>query len=376
MRRKIINYGIIGLLIISIIALIYFDNAWELIKPGIVTLNSVSDTISEEEEQVITYGIEIPYNWTEIIDEKNCIDAVVDVPDIIRTKGFQKAVGVAKEVSREKALTIVETYYHPVYDGEDEYSVHYTGEDGMYFSFQKKVGSAYLMTDTYLYIRMAYRDGMAEDYNRDLYAVDSDLDSFSIEECDERLGNIFEKLGLCGDVNITHRALDYRIMEQEAVELHMDGTETKPDYDWSENDDSFLCVVSQTCNGISVIPTWQFTTPADILNVGAHTFVLNKDRVIGLDVDDIYDIEYMQEWEELLEFPDVLELFRRSPKLFTNVHYKEITDISLRVIAVADGENGYRMTPVWIFYGYWTDEDKTFEAPFAVIMNAITGEEL
>lgn len=363
MKRKIINYGIMGLLVISIIALIYFDNTWKLENTG-------------EDKQNTTYGLDIPYHWEEMIDEKNCIKATIDVPDIIREKGFQKAVGIVRNVSRENVLSIVEDYYHPVYGGEDEYSIHYTGEDGMYFSFQKVVGSAYLMTDTYLYIRMAYRDGMAEDYNRDLYDVDMDLENFSVEECDEKLYEMFEQFGIYGDVNITHRALDYRMMEEQAIELHMDGTETKPDYNWSEKDNSFFCTVSQACNEISIIPTWQFTTPADILNAGAHTFVLNKERVIGLDVDDIYDIEYKQEWENLMEFSDVLEIFRQSPKLLTNNHYKKITDISLRVIAVPDSESEYIMIPVWIFYGYWTDEEETFQAQFAVMINAVTGEEL
>ncbi len=374
MKSKLLNYGIIGLLVMGLIVLIFFDNTWDIRMPGNVPSTITPENGIETEEKEVTYGIEIPYSWEEIVDDKIYINATIEVPDLLRTQGFRKAVGNEKQTSHDKIMTIVEEYV-PTYDGEDEYSIRYNGKDGMFFSFQKVQGVAYLMTEAYRNIRMAYRDSLAG-YNRDLYAVDTDLDSFSLAECDERLEMMFEKFGIQGDVNVTRRALDYQIMAQEAVELHMDGTETKPNYNWSVLDNSYHCTVSQACNEISIIPVRLLITPGDILNAGSHIFVLNKERVVGFDVDDIYDIEYQQEYENLLEFTDILNRFKQSPKLLAISRQKEITDITIRVIAVDNGRGEYTMTPVWIFYGYWFDEASTFEAPFAVILNAVTGDEL
>ena len=368
MKKSIINYGIIVFLVISIFFIIYLEN---VSKTTIDNVEKPDEVVGEKH----SYSIDIPYNWEECVDEKNSINAIIDIPDVIRTKGFQRAVGTVKEVVQEDILDIVQ-YYEPVYDNEDEYSVMYSGKDNMFFSFQKKVGSAYLMTDSYIYIRMAYRDGLSDDYNRDLYMVDIDLENFSIKECDKKLKDIFNKFGMNGDINIIHRALDYKIMDQEALELSMDGTETKPDYKWNESDNCFHCTFSQACNEISILPSWRFKTAGDILNAGAHTLVLNKERVVGFDIDDVYEIEYQQEYETLLEFTEILQIYRESTKLFTNNHNKEIKEISLRVIPVPIIENQYQMIPVWIFYGYWFDEKRTFEAPFAVMINAVTGDEL
>lgn len=376
-RKKIINVGIISLLVLGVLALVFFDNKWELVEPQNVVLEDPENLFEDKIEAKKLYSIEIPYDVYEKIDENNWIDAVVDVPDSIRTKGFQKAKGTVKKIDQEKVLGIIEDYYHPVFEGEDDYDIRYSGEDGMYFSFQKVVGSAYLMTDTYIILRTAYQDSIGDSYyNRELYALESDLSNFTVDECDQVLQEIYERFGIKGEVNVIHRALDYQTMEDEAVELRMDGTETKPDYDWSEDDNSYHCTISQGCNGVSVIPSWRFQSAADILNAGAHTIVLNKDRVVGLDIDDIYDIKYQQEYEDLLEFSEVLNLYKQSPTINKYSYCKEITDISLRVIPVAEKRDVYTLAPVWVFYGRWFDEQQTFEAPFAIILDAVTGEEL
>lgn len=376
-RKKIINAGIISLLVLGVLALLFFDNKWELVEPQNIVLEDPENIFEDKMEAQKSYSIEIPYDVYEEIDENNWIDAVVDVPDSIRTKGFQKAKGTVKKIDQEKVLGIIEDYYHPVFEGEDDYDIRYSGEDGMYFSFQKVVGSAYLMTDTYIILRTAYQDSIGDSYyNRDLYALESDLSNFTVDECDQVLQEIYERFGIKGEVNVIHRALDYQTMEDEAVELRMDGTETKPDYDWSEDDNSYYCTISQSCNGVSVIPSWRFQSVADILNAGAHTIVLNKDRVVGLNIEAIYDIKYQQEYEDLLEFSEVLNLYKQSPTINKYSYCKKITDISLRVIPVAEKGDLYTLAPVWVFYGKWFDEQQTFEAPFAIILDAVTGEEL
>lgn len=376
-RKKIINVGIVSLLVLGVLTLVFFDNKWEIVKPQNAVSEDLENRSEDKEEVKKTYSIEIPYDVAEKIDENIWIDAVVDVPDLIRIKGFQKAQGILKKVDQEKVFGIIKDFYHPVFEGEDKYDIRYSGEDGMYFGFQKGSGSAYLMTDTYIIYRTAYRDAVGDSYyNRDLYALESDLSNFTVNECDEMLRDIYERFGIEGEVNVIHRALDYQTMEDEAVELHMDGTDTKPDYNWSENDNSYDCTISQSCNGISVIPLWRFQSVADLLNAGAHTIILNKERVVGLDIDDIYNIRYQQEYEELLEFSEVLNLYKQSPTLNKYLYCQEITEISLRVIPIFEKENMYKMTPVWVFYGRWFDEQQTFEAPLAIILDAVTGEEL
>lgn len=59
-----------------------------------------------------------------------------------------------------------------------------------------------------------------------------ELNNFPIERCNEKIKKICDSLNLTEDIILTHYTLDYRIMQEEAIELHIDGTDTKPDYAW------------------------------------------------------------------------------------------------------------------------------------------------
>ena len=396
MRKRMVNYGLIVLLIVGIIVLVNADHITQTIS--IVRGNLFPESISQEnifpeklssetavsgmsteqnQKEEICFGMDVPIKYEENIDERNRINAVISIPDCIREKGFLKATAKEKEISQDKVKKMLEQYYRCTYDLEDEYSMMYRGKDDSLLSFEKNTGGVYFMTDTYSLLRTAYNDQpRVEEYNRDLYAVNKDLENFTLDECDEKLYEMFAQFNMEGDFFINHRAMEYQIMKEEAVVLHEDGSLTKPEHDWSDADNSYYCTVSQLCNGIPILPVDYFCYYEDILNRGAHTFVLNKERTVGFDVSRIYDIAYHNEYVQLLEFEEVLAEYRNSPKLMGDGYYTEITDISLRIMATAGNGQEYSMIPVWIFYGYWTDTEKAFKAPFAILINGITGDEL
>lgn len=119
-RKKIINVGIVSLLVLGVLALVFFDNKWEIVKPQNAVSEDLENRSEDKEEVKKPYSIEIPYDVAEEIDENIWIDAVVDVPDLIRTKGFQKAQGILKKVDQEKVFGIIKDFYHPVFEGEDK----------------------------------------------------------------------------------------------------------------------------------------------------------------------------------------------------------------------------------------------------------------
>lgn len=394
MKRKFVNYGIIGLLVIILLALAGTNGKW---KSGVerAEKESVPSALGLPENERETenpnaeeksYALEVPYHLEKEINELHSIDANIEIPEKIRTDGFQKAIGIEKEVPQENILKILEPFYHPQKDedADNEYMVGYRGEDNMSVWFAKKQNSAQMNSDTLGYVDMAYEDvPILTHYNRDKYPLNADLESFSLQEGKEALGQILEQFGIQGELNITYRALDYRTMSEEAVELHMDGSETKPDHEWTEEDSCFYCMVSQACNEISLVSAQNIQFYDDILNRGLNTFVLGRSRLFGFDISGIYDVEYQDEYETLMDFQEIVERYGQSPRLYENIPTR-ITDISLRVLPVPDGSGNYVMEPIWVFYGYevhdytedGTGEAVTVESSFAVFIDAVTGEEL
>lgn len=226
---------------------------------------------------------------------------------------------------------------------------------------------------------MAYRDNPREDgYNRKLYSVNGELEGFSLDECKKRMQEICSEIGMSGEVGITYRALDYKTMEVQAEELHMDGSLTKPDYSWTPSDNSYHCTISQLCNDILIVHTYILAAYADILNYGDHTCVLNRERIISMNVYEVYEIAYKQDYEKLLDFSEILDKYKACTELRLPDYSTEVTDITMRVIASSQGKNIYKMTPVWIFYGtsYCDMDGEISTSPYAVIINGLTGVEI
>ena len=322
-----------------------------------------------------TLSIEIPDTWKEDIDQHNRIDAEITVPERIRENGFQSVTAEIKDVNQEGTLALLETYYHPQKGEEDDQVIQYVGEDNMYLYFFK-TGGASLSSTFRDYVSMAYREEFTEDYNRDLYPVNVELENFSLRECESKISDFCQSVGISGEMNLTYRALDYRTMEDEAEELHPDGTRTKPDYQWTVDDNSYYCTISQACNGLSIVPNYYLTSYADILNVGGHTCLLNKEKIVSFYINNIYDIQYEDRYEKLMEFSDVLEKYREYVGIAKQDYETVVTDISMIAVVVNQGDREYQIIPVWVFFGYWEEMTENVRGDHAVFINAVTGERL
>lgn len=371
------NKGYIAIIVLAVSILLLAGESigWFHFLPG--RAQSPSRASSDNQQVIESYSIEIPNSWQEEIDEINRIDAIVNVPDSIREQGFKKTIATVVKGDQANILSLFEEYYHPYMGEEDDSDIQYRGEDDLYLYFPKlETYSVTASSKLREYIYMAYREQpQLEDYNRELYSTDIDLEGFTLEECSQKLKQICDTLKLTGELSITYRALDYKTMEKEAYELDMDGTVTKPDYEWTASDNSYLCTISQSCNEIPVINSYALEAYGDILNYGNHICLLNKERIIFLYVDEVYDIQYDEEYEELLSFSEIIDKYKKSVQLKIMGGNTSISDITMRVISVNQGNGTYQMIPVWIFYGTHYYEDG-IEIPHAVIINGLTGEEI
>ncbi|GEM_PF-2097565 len=373
------KYLAIILLAVSIILLAGKSMGWfPFLQGGAQSPSKQSSSINEDNKNVNkSYSIDIPTIWKEEIDEQNKINAVINVPDSIREQGFKKANATVVKGDQANILSLFEEYYHPYRGEEDEADIQYRGKDDLYLYFPK-LESYNVTASSKLreYIYMAYREQpQLEDYNRNLYYTDIDLEGFTLLDCKEKLRNIVNTLNLTEELSITYRALDYKIMEKEAYEMDMDGTVTKPDYEWSASDNSYLCTISQICNKIPIINSYALESYGDILNYGNHICLLNKERIIYLYVDEIYKIQYEDNYEEILSFSDIIDKYKRSVQLKSIDRSTNISDITMRVITVDNGNGKYQLIPVWVFYGTLNYDDGT-EIPLAIFINALTGEEI
>lgn len=366
------NY-LIGVVCLCIIAL-YWINLKGLSFQ--TERNNVSSPSIESLEIEQQQGIEVPQSWMEDIDSNNAIHATIDIPESIRENGFRCAKAIKISIQEESIVELLEKYYHPYKGIEDDNVIQYLGEDNMYLYFDKgDMGGVELTSTLRNYISMAYRDGLTVDYNRDSYKIDSDLTEFTMKECDEKIYQLLKVVGVNGDLWIKHWALDFQTMQEEAQELHEDGSITKPDYAWSQKDDCYHCIVSQTCNDVPIIPNYMLSSYADILNSGSHIFTINEEKYLAFYLNNVYDIKYGEDFEQLLSFQDVIDKYKQYSSLTLRDYSTEITDITMRALVVENEKGEYAITPIWIFYGYWQLDDGS-SAPYAVIINALTGDRL
>ena len=377
--NKNANYVLIAIIVIGIGLLFWFEPGRNSIQPERKNQNASPESLDYAAERE-NYSIYIPDKWEEKIDEYNRIEAIITVQDCIRENGFQKAEAKIVDINQERLLSLLEKYYHPQKGEEDEWVIQYSGKDNMYLYFFKNteggVTEASLTSSFRNYVSMAYREELTEDYNRNLYPIDEQLENFPLEDCDNMISAFCKSIGFSGDIHIIHRTLDYKIMKDEAEELHQNGTKTKPDYRWSPDDNSYYCTISQLCNQIPVIPSFYLTSYADILNAGGHKCLLNSERIASFYVYDIYEIQYEEEYEKLLKFSDIIEQYKKYASIALQDYETVITDITMRVLAIKQGGGKYKMTPVWIFYGYWENTAGDVKGEHAVFINAVTGARL
>lgn len=393
------NYLLIALIVICIGLLLWIEPGKNSTMPAggrsavsartehgsAAVSTEAANNMTENNNIEENHSIQVPDSWKEEIDEYNSIDAAITISDCIREKGFRKSYAEIVDINQEKMLDFLEDYYHPRKEIDDEYVIQYLGNDDMYLYFFKDSYSgaeASMSTAFGNYVNMAYRDAVYDGYNRDLYPIDEELENFPIADCDDMILDFFESVGISSEIDIIHRTLDYRIMENEAAEQNMDGIWTKPDYQWTPGDNSYHCTISQSCNGIPVIPSYFIEMYGDILNQGGHTCILNSERIAMFYIGDIYDIRYGDGYEDLMEFTDIVEKYKQYVTIGRQDYKTLVTDVTMRVFAIKQGDGNYKMIPIWIFNGYWstaedvTDMTEDAIGNHAVFINAITGERL
>lgn len=371
MKKRFIDYVVVISIILGLGFCIFADMRFFVQESESEKTHSL---IPEQGDlEIKSYAVNVPYEWKETIYENHSICANIDVPECIREQGYQRATAVQKEIQFENLEDIFKEYEleeENLPDGTVRYK-------GLKNSFLNIYEGTFIFTNEYhIYIGMAYNDvTFMDSYNADKYSVEKDLEEFSLEECNINLNKIFESMQMDGEVTIFRRSLDHQTMEQEAVELHHDGSESKPDYEWSVSDDCYYCQISQLCNDIPIIPNESFLYWTNILYDSMHVIVLREDGIVKMVCNEVLDISYEDTYEELVDFSEIMENYRESAVDVPKEQRIEITDITLRVRLKETDEGKYDLIPMWVFYG--TQEiDGTWSYPYVVVYDALTGDKV
>lgn len=368
MKKWMKTYGILACVVVAILIIILKNNGF--LGKAWGGLGAVSG------QETASYGEDIPYEYRAEINQRNRINAVVDVSDKVRQEGFRKASCRIANVPRDAVLAMLEDYYHP-YEGEDyEDTKQYLGNDRAGINFSKEYEEFSLFCESASYIRMAYRDQpLGGDYNKELYPLDKDLADFPLTDCDSRIKELFQAYGAEGELRIQHRTLDHETMEREAVELHVDGPNGKPDYEWSADDDSYYCEVWQLCNGVPAAQAYMLMS-VNALDFGNYTMLLNKERFLCIFMQEVYIFDYEETREDLMDFEEIIRRYGRITETIPENDSVEITDITLCALYVDQGGGNRTMAPVWVFQGTNISGQFGREIPYVVIIDAVTGDEL
>lgn len=311
---------------------------------------------------------EVPDTWEEIIDDKHSIHAAISVPDILKEQGYREATGNIIHPTPQEVLPLLDHKYQLEISVDDGKFVQYSDGKGTYVNFDDWLSFFTKHSD---YVLMAYRDV----YNRDIYPIDVDLDTFTLKECDEKIIQICSAVGLDSEYLVIHRALDYQTMEKEAI-YYEDLKALKPDYGWSEEDNCFHCSIYQLCNGVKIVPFYLLTAYSDILETSGHMCIIAKDGVLYMYFTEIYDIEYGQSYEQILPFEDIVERYRKYETMDMLDYNTDIEEIAFRVLPVPRQDGSVKMTPVWIFKGWWRYETEDTIGDEVIVINAVTGDRL
>ncbi len=384
--KRLLSYGILAVLLVCIV--LFATGVVALPAQGngggnsTKSLSSADTDISQADSSSAsaeTQTRDFPYTYAEVINDANIINAVVDVPDEVRENGYYEATATVLtfEDKADDILTYLEEY-HPYLHATNDEAISYWGDNDFILDIDTEYMDLVIRTGAYWNaVRYAYDFNVGtEEYNRDHYPEETAFDDFSLEDCDETIQSLFDLIGFQGELYIRHWTLDYETMEEEAVELFMDGTDRKPDYDWSEDDDCYWCEIWQTCNGVRIINTRGLQGAGDVLEHGTHTVVTGKSGVFSMETTLLYDISYNEEKVKLLDFEEIVEVYRQSSVEAAEASPIEITDIALLVLPVSVRGAGYSLVPVWIFYGQRSlEQDGPSRLdPYAVYINATTGE--
>ncbi|MDO4292680.1 MAG: hypothetical protein Q4C65_05530 [Eubacteriales bacterium] len=331
--------------------------------------------------EVVSGTWDAPDFFQEEFNGHHRIEAGVGLPDQIRQEGFRNASAVLRKNNPEEILPLFAGYAPREVTGEEyEGYAWYEGTNGFELLVTPEGGNVTASGDRYDYIRMAYHaDERTEDYNRDIYSETEELEDFSRADCRELVKRLCRGLGVGEEYEAVCRKMDYRVMEEEAVQYNIDGTDQKPDYRWSEEDSGYFCSISQLCNGVPLIQSnIASLVSSDILCYSGVECYVTKNQIDYAHADAVFELSYESGYAEPLPFTRIVELYREKTELMPQISFSRITGIELRALAVQGPGGRYSVEPVWFFAGYmWAEGEEAFEEyPFSVGIHAVTGEEL
>ncbi len=273
-------------------------------------------------------------------------------------------------------------------NGEDYYVSEYTGELFAKYSDGKYKYAVYpVETIGFTYYAIPYFDSVWLDYESDNYNLTAfqephTFDFGTPEECYAKISDLFAKYGLdiTTDVNVEVYYLDHETLAREEYITDHDGNIDRSQYKeggWTEHDDAYLFLVSQSCQGLSVAfqeswfwPGWFHSSS----NAGM-IIIYNEDGIQEIEPRmQICQYKLEETTEKLLTFDEMAECAAEylSGRGGESTSY-QITKAKLYVMhGFSEKFADQTIEPHWAFYVIENDNGKTRE--FILHMNAITGE--
>lgn len=228
-------------------------------------------------------------------------------------------------------------------------------------------------------VRLDFED---ENYNLTAFQAPHTFGFGTPDECYAKISDLFAKYGLdiTTDVNVEVYYLDHETLAREELVTDHDGNIDRSQYKeggWTEHDDAYLFLVSQSCQGLSVAfqeswfwPGWFHSSS----NAGM-IIIYNEDGIQEIEPRmQICQYKLEETTEKLLTFDEMAECAAEylSGRGGESTSY-QITKAKLYVMhGFSEKFADQTIEPHWAFYVIENDNGKTRE--FILHMNAITGE--
>lgn len=350
----------------------------------------MSDTkqeLNEENEVREVEEIIFPEHYKKKVDESLSFDVTVCVDEKVDTDNFYNATAKMKTLDKERIVP----YFmgeNAVLVQESEISMYCGDGYGQIYKDEEKelvitdnFFSYYKIPDSDCIFTTFYTDENTEEYNADLYSLDSDLDFMPREEAWSQVIDCMEVLGI-DLTDVVQRAtysLDMETMEREEICIDVDGNivESEMNQEWSKENEGYYYFIEQSNQGIPIYYINQFE--GEYVDRVKLRIFQTKNGIVGINFDGWYDVELGEEKLRFLPFEEIMNVIEKkySGTIMTNP--LTVKKATLYTFPMQTSESTYVLVPVWactIEEELADNQGGTYTQNIYMPINAITGEEM
>ena len=272
---------------------------------------------------------------------------------------FAPEEGYFQKGTAQKIIPDIEAIQDFFMSPEETYTkqYNYIQGNGKSFSWNDSIGRfTYQVDDSNCICPCVYSEIGNPDYNLDAY---EEYKEFSFGTAEEACSDIIQTLNQIGiQVDDTWEIdtyyLDYETMSQEEIHRNIDWELVQEDYktDWSEADNTYLFYFHPTYCGLRDYHQTMFNCGPACNSAAQITAMYNKNGIIELSVEELYDYEAEKTEVKLMEFEDVVEpVIHRYENIISENTYELESAMLVTTFTTADDDitTTRDLIPAWCF---------------------------